>query len=300
MANTFSPASNAAEDIEFVAEHLPEVAMDNRYAALPVFSESSGSADSTSVGVQAGYASTATGELKIAGPMLSISFTQTLNSNWTLGSFLFLDELHLSGDKDLRPLQTLFSPDTPIERPVAASFDNLDGNMRHYGIGLNLSLTRDRGWLGAHRWVGGLLWEQIDLSSYRFDYEVLEGPSRGTRGQIDFDAQYRHITPFIGLELPRLSSHWAFSPHFLIAWPLPRRGVTGHITGPGFDLAGDTEDVGNGKHFGDPSLTIGFNVTYLPANLSFDVGALITQRLLEPLIHEGVEANWIASLQWRY
>ena len=38
------------KDIEYVAEHLPEVAMDNRYAALPVWRSSTagrGDADST-------------------------------------------------------------------------------------------------------------------------------------------------------------------------------------------------------------------------------------------------------------
>ena len=299
-ASPFSAGTHAAEDIEFVAEHLPEVAMDNRYAALPVFGEVSDGTNPLSVAIQAGYASTTTGELRIAGPMFSVALSRWLNPNWTVGSFLFFDDQRLSGDNDLRPLQTLFSPDTPIDRPIAASFENLDGSMRHYGTGLNIALTRDGGWLGAHRWVGGLLLERIDLNDYRFDYVVLEGPSRGTHGQIDFDARYQHVTPFIGLDLPRSGVRWAFSPHFLIAWPLPRRGVIGHITGPGFDLEGDTENVGNGKHFGDPSLTLGLNITYMPANISFDVGALVTQRLLEPLVHDGVESNWMASLQWRF
>ena len=51
-------------------------------------------------------------------------------------------------------------------------------------------------------------------------------------GQIDFDADYVHVTPFIGLELPRRWQQWEFDPHLLIAVPLPRRGVTGHITVP--------------------------------------------------------------------
>jgi hypothetical protein len=232
--------------------------------------------------------------------MLSAAVAHPLSAGWTVGSFVFLDVLSLSGENDLRPLQTLFSPHTPIERPIEARFEGLDGKTHHYGVGLNVSLERDNGWLGAHRWVGGLLWESIELRDYRFDYQVLEGASAGMRGQIDFDADYRHVTPFVGFELPRQRTHWAFSPHALMTWPVPRRGVTGHITGPGFDLRGDTEDVGEGKHFGDPSLTLGLNVTYLPAHLSFDIGALITQRLFEPLIHDGVESNWVASFQWQY
>lgn len=299
-AGACGSAAEAAEDIEFVAEHLPEVAMDNRYAALPVFTESATSTGSWSFVAQAGYADTATGDLGIAGPMLSAAIARRLNASWTVGSFVFLDDLSLSGTSDLRPLQTLFSPQTPIERPVETRFEGLDGRMHHYGVGLNVSFERDNGWLGVHHWVGGLLWERIELRDYRFGYEVLEGASVGVSGQIDFDADYQHITPFLGVQLPRRGVRWAFAPHALITWPVPRRGVIGHITGPGFDLRGDTEKVGNGKHFGDPSLTLGLNVTYLPANLSFDIGALITQRLFEPLIHDGVESNWVVSFQWRY
>jgi hypothetical protein len=120
------------------------------------------------------------------------------------------------------------------------------------------------------------------------------------RGTIDFNADYAHFAPLLGLELPRVWTRWAIAPHALIAWPLPRRGFVGHITGPGFDLHGDTANVGNGKHFGDPSVTLGLNVTYLPANLTLDVGTLVTQRLVEPLVHQGIETNWIVSWQWRY
>ena len=53
-------------------------------------------------------------------------------------------------------------------------------------------------------------------------------------------------------------------------------------------------------HFGDPALTLGFGLTYLPAHLTVDLGALVTQRFLEPLIHEGIEANWLFSCQWQF
>jgi hypothetical protein len=74
------------------------------------------------------------------------------------------------------------------------------------------------------------------------DYQILEGPSAGVTGQIDFDADYVHVTPFMGLELPRQWRQWAMNPHVLIAVPQPRRGMQGHISGPGFDLHGDTDE----------------------------------------------------------
>lgn len=76
--------------------------------------------------------------------------------------------------------------------------------------------------------------------------------------------------------------------------------MVGHITGPGFDLRGNTEAAGYGKHIGDPSLTFGLDITYLPAHFTVDVGALLTQRLLEPFINKGIEANWLLSCQWRF
>jgi hypothetical protein len=79
--------------------------------------------------------------------------------------------------------------------------------------------------------------------------------------------------------------------------PLPRRGMDGRITGPGFDLAGNQVDLG-AKPFGDPSLTIGFDLTYLPWNLTVDVGSALSQYLLEPHIHEGVESDVLLTFRW--
>jgi hypothetical protein len=64
--------------------------------------------------------------------------------------------------------------------------------------------------------------------------------------------------------------------------------VVGHVTGRGFDLAGG------------PSITIGFDVTCLPARLTVDVGTLVTQALIDPVIHKGIDANWVLSAAWRF
>jgi hypothetical protein len=45
---------------------------------------------------------------------------------------------------------------------------------------------------------------------------------------------------------------------------------------------------------------VGFDVVYVPAHLTVDLGAMLTQRFLEPLIHEGIETNWLLSVQWQY
>ena len=290
--------AHATEDIEFVAEHLPEVAMDNRYATLPVWSANA--QESWSVVAQAAYSSATTGELRIGGPLLSLGLIREINDRWSMGATLFVDRLSLTGTNDFRPLQTLFAPSNPLVRPAPARFDHLDGTMDHIGASFNIARFSPDGWVGAHRWLAGVVIEQVKLSDYAFDYEILDGPDIGTRGTIDFDATYNHLTPILGFELPRHVGRWSFDTTALLAWPIPRRGFVGHITGPGFDIHGDTAEVGEGKHFGDPSLTLGFDVTYEPARLTIGVGTLISQRFLEPRIHRGIESNWLLNVSVDY
>jgi hypothetical protein len=292
--------AGAAESIEFVAEHLAEVPMDNRFATLPVWGGARESGRAWSSTGQAGFAKTTTGALSAAGPMLSFGLDHALGGRWSVGGFAFYDRLELSGNRDLRPLDTSFTNETPVALPVQAEFDHLDGTLDHAGIGVDASLTADVRGLGRVRAVGGLIWQRVELARYRFDYRVLEGPDAGVTGQVDYDATYQHLTPFIGIELPRRGARWETSPHFLAAWPNPRRGVAGHITGPGFDLAGDTESAGHGAHVGDPSLSIGFDVTYLPARLTVDVGTVLTQAAIEPVVHKGIDSNWVLSAEWRF
>jgi len=290
--------ARATEDIEFVAEHLPEVSMDNRYATLPIWSANA--QDPWSVVGQAAYSSATTGELRIDGPLLSLGVIHEINPRWSIGASLFADRLSLTGTNDFRPLQTLFAPSTPLVRPAPARFDHLDGSMAHEGASFSIARFSSTGFLGAHRWLAGVVIEQVRLSDYAFDYEILDGPDVGARGIIDFDTTYRHLTPILGFEMPRTIGRWGYDTKVLLAWPIPRRGFVGHITGPGFDIHGDTADVGNGKHFGDPSVTLGFDVTYEPAHLTLGLGTLISQRLLEPHIHRGIEADWLLNVSVGY
>ncbi|WP_116809085.1 hypothetical protein [Steroidobacter cummioxidans] len=294
---SMAAAASAEHDIEFIAEHLPEAMMDNRYATLPVWELGAGT-ENRGYQVQAAYSSTTAGDLSISGPLLSVSTSRMLSNETRLGAFGFYDPLRLHSGYDTRPLQTLFAPETPIERPVDAAFTHLDGTATDFGAGLFWSRQGSEGWLGNQSWVAGLLWQRVELRDYRFDYAITSGPQSGLQGQIDFDGHYDHFTPFAGLELPRTRGDWLFTPHALFAYPLPRRGVQGHITGPGFDIYGDTAGAGNGKHFGDPSLTLGLTVTYIPSHLSIDAGTFLTQAFLEQQIHRGIQSNWLLSVTW--
>jgi len=238
-----SAAAAKKEDIEYVAEHLAEIPMDDRYATLPVWTATTAMPDDGwTFAAQGSFSQAGSGDLEVAGPMFSFAASRALSSRWAVTALGFADVLALSGG-DERDLQTLFAPSTPIARPVAASFDGLDGSVNHYGVGLAFSATSERGWLGAHRWVAGLLFESVDLRDYRWNFTILEGPDAGTRGQIDFINDYRHFTPFAGLQIVRERGNWIFSPHALFALPLPRRGWVGHIQTDEFDIRGKQSKI---------------------------------------------------------
>jgi hypothetical protein len=285
----------AKEDIEFVQEHLPEVAMDNRYATLPVWHGGANGADDKRFVAQGAYSFTNASALQIRGPLLSIGSHWNLRHAWQLTLFGFYDTLQLAATRETRDLQTLFAPSTPIDRPVAAEFTNLDGTMTDIGAGVSFARAFDSRWFGEHRWLGGALWQRVTLDDCRFDYRLTAGPQSGLAGTIDFDATYVHVAPFIGFEQPRDHGRWATSLHVLAVYPLPRRGIVGHITGPGFDIRGDTAKAGSGKHFGDPSLTVGYALIYKPAHLSIDLGTLVSQVLLEPYVHRGIDRDLVLS-----
>lgn len=289
----------AKEDIEFVAEHLPEVAMDNRFATLPVWGGGADAAGSQ-YELQGAFSSSSSADLSIAGPLLGVSWQRHLSAKNRLGVLAFYDSLQLKASDDRRQLQTLFAPQTPIARPVDARFSNLDGTATDVGGGVFWSHSVDQGFLGAHSFVTGLLWQRVELRDYRLDYQLTGGPQAGMRGQIDFDTHYDHFSPFVGIELQRSLGEWTFSPHALLVYPIPRRGFAGHITGPDFDISGTTETAGNGKHFGDPSVTLGLTLTYLPAHLSVDLGTFVSQALLESRIHRGIERNLLLSVSWTH
>ena len=294
-----SATAFAKEDIEFTGEHLPEVGVDNRYATLPLWGIGERTQSWSAVG-QLGYTSAGSGTLEVRGPMLSLALRRELSSRWSLALLGFYDDFTLRSGREQRPLQTLFAPQTPIERPVGAVFTGLDGSATDFGVGIAAALHSERGWLGEHRWVAGVLWQRITLRNYRFDYQVIEGPFSGASGQLDFDASYHNIAPFAGLEVLRHFGNWSIAPHVLYTFPIPRQGFAGHITGPGFELSGDSGSAGNGKHFGDTSLTFGLQLTYRPAHLTVDVGTLVSQALLVPFNKRGITRNLIASVQWVY
>src|SRR5713101_6896063 len=171
----------AAHSFEFVAEHLPEVAMDNRFATLPLWSGGTTPAESWQFTVQGALARTGSGGLTLDGPMGSAAVQRQLNDRWSVRAFVFLDELQFSGASDQRPLETLFAK-TPLVLPAEALFTDLHGTYRNAGAGVAFNLKKNHGALGEGQWVIGALYQRVELRDYRATYRVLEGPSSGAIG----------------------------------------------------------------------------------------------------------------------
>ncbi len=291
----------AAHSLDFIAEHLPEVAMDNRIASLPLWTHiNAASRDAWHFSVQGGYADTRANTLRFSGRMLSLAVARPIGDAWLFSVIGFVDEFRLSSGVERRPLDVTFARSVPLSLPALAEFSGLSGSARHSGIGVALRHDTKSPMWGPYQWSAGLLWQRFSLRDYAFDYRVLDGPSAGARGRIDYSTTYSHLTPFFGVAWPRDYGEWRSTPHVVLALPMPRRGVVGQITGPSFVAGGDTASSGQGRHFGDTSVTFGWDISYRPWRLTVDIGSAISQALLEPIINKGVNRNWILSLRWDY
>lgn len=290
-----------AESIDFVAEHLPEVAIDNRYASLPLWSRfDTASPNAWGFGIQGGYAQTQAGSLRLAGPMLSLAATHSIGDAWQLSAFAFIDDFNLSSGIERRALDVTFATNVPLDLPAQAQFSGLSGSARHIGAGIAVRHKTELRLWGGYEWSAGLLWQRLVLRDYALNFRLLDGASAGANGRIDYSATYTHVAPFVALAWPREYGVWQSTPHLQVALPLPRRGVVGRISGSTFDVQGDTATNGQGKHFGDASVTVGWDLTYRPWGLTVDLGSVISQALLERVIHKGVSQNWLLSLRWDY
>ena len=194
-------AAAAKEDIEFVAEHLPEVAMDNRYATLPVWTRRRDANDGWTFAAQAGFGQAHHRKSAIDGPMLSVAASRALSSRWIAHRSGFADPQSLSGG-DQRACRRCSSHRRRSSARWRARFEGSRREHASLRRGIRGSTASDSGWLGRHRWVGGVLFEESSCAT-------TAGTSRSSRatrpapGHIDFDNDYRHVTPFAGLELVR-------------------------------------------------------------------------------------------------
>jgi hypothetical protein len=285
----------AKEDMDFVAEHLPEAAMDGRLLTLPVSYADNLPTAEWSAQLNALASRIETGNLRLSGPGVGIGLRRQLSRSWAAVGVAYFDRLAFSGDTEERPVAPIFSAAFPVSLPADATLSNQRGDVKQIGAGVALRYQPQ-----ARRFsvTFGALRERVKLNGYRVDYTLTSGPSAGTSGTLDYSADYPYWVPFATVEWRITRAEWQFSPRFTAAVPIPTWGWRGRISGPGFNVSGDTEKIGRGRHMGDSFGGFGFGVTYSPWNLTVDAGALLNQMVLEPRIHDGVDRAWLLNLTW--
>ena len=204
--------------------------------------------------------------------------------------------MSFSGGSGRDLFNPLFRNDIPLDLPEFATFSNPHGDLRHFGLGGG-AVWRPGG--RATTWTFGALWERLDLSGYTLDYSIETGVSAGASGVLDHSATYDFVTPYVGWRHERpLGTRWTVAPRLIGALPLPRRGFVGRITGPGFDLSGDTGSAGRGLHMGDGYVGAGLVFEHARSGFGIDLGATLYHFGAERVIHKGINQPIVLNFTW--
>jgi hypothetical protein len=286
----------ALEDMDFVAEHLPEAAMDDRLLSLPVSYANDEQPTNWSAQVEALVARIESGRVNLGGPGVGLGLRRQLHRSWAVLGVAYFDHLDVSGTLEQRPVAPIFSESFPVSLPADATLDNQRGTMNHYGLGAALRYQPEARPYSA---TFGVIRSAVKLNGYRVDYLLTSGPDAGTAGTLDYSANYSFWIPFAQLEWRWTRDDWQLSPRASLGLPMPRRGWRGRMQGPGFDISGDTDAIGRGTHMGDAFAGFGLGLTYTPWHLTLDAGSLLNQVLLEPRIHKGIDRAWLMSIEWQ-
>jgi hypothetical protein len=286
------------EDIDYIAEHLPESGQDARFLALPWPAERLRRGEWQTT-VEGGYVGTAASFMTLDGPMIAASAAWSFRDGWALAGLGFYDALKISGSRGREILNPTFAR-PPLDLPESADFSHPRGDYLYTGAGLGL--LRDLPGSTPDRWLtfmAGALWTRLELDGFQMDYEVATGQSAGARGILDHSSTNDFATPFVGLRQTRLiGERVSIAPRILAAAPLPKGDFTGRITGPGFDLGGKDATSGRGTNIGDPFVALGLEILHRPSGLGVDLGGTAYFAGAEGIVHKGVSRALTLQITW--
>jgi len=292
--------AHATEDVDFITEHLAEVAMNNGLASLPLWQRDWRDKRDWRGYLIGGYNAISAQEIDVKGHLVGGAVEHLVSANWSLRGLLFEERATQSGTPGVRQLNPIFLNPLPTGLPATASFGSLDGRIGQVGAGVTATWRNHGGWMDGSEWMGGLLWQRLSIDGSTTTYRVLDGPATGTGGTIGYDSRFNYYTLVGGMQWHRRYADWLFSPHWHVTLPLPRGAVAGHLTAPGVDLAGDSALARNGHHLGDGYLSLGLSITWLPAHLTVDVGTSLSQFFLEPIVDEGIDRDLVLAVEWNF
>jgi hypothetical protein len=278
-----------AEDIHFLAEHLPEAAQDARYIALP-WTAGPLEAGRWSFTVQLGWTQTSAGPLDLDGPMLGFGLRRAWSDRTGLLALGFVDPMTVSGERGTEVLNLPFAP-AGLGLPQEAEFTHAGGTYRHWGVGaawLHALGEERRSTLGL-----GLLYDHLSIDGFTMDYRLLTGPATGVQGVLDHSSTAGYVTPFAHLARTwALGDGFALTPRLAAAVPLPAGDFDARLTGPGFDVAGAPAQIG------DPVLGAGAGLLHRRSGIEVDLGVTLAYPLVEHVSHPGIDHAWTLQLSW--
>jgi hypothetical protein len=287
------------EDINFLAEHLPESAQDARYLFLPwpAWRLEAGKWQGT---LEPGYVDTGADFLKLKGPMFAGNSVYGFSDRWGLEILAFYDTAKVSGGTGTQVLRPFFFHNVPLDVPENAEFSNPRGDYTHWGVGA--ALLRDVPLAGDRRFTVafGVLADRLEIKGYQMDYRLLGGATAGTRGVMDFSSSGTYATPFVGFQYSMpLGSSFALTPRFVVGAPLPPADFDARVTGPGFDLSTARGDGKPGK-IGDAYLGVSAGLIHLHSGLEIDLGSTLFYPVFEKISHPGVDRAYTLQVAWHW
>ena len=282
-------SSARAENIHYLAEHLPEAAQDARYIALP-WPAGPLEPGGWDFMVQFGWTSASAGFLDVDGPMLGMALRRAWSDRAGLVVLGFADPMTVSGGSGAEVLDLGFAPPS-LGLPQQAEFTDPRGTYHHWGAGA--AWVRALGDERRYTLGTGLLFDHLSVDGYAMDYRLLTGPAAGTRGVLDHSSTAAYVTPFAQLTRTwELGSRFTLTPRFSAAFPLPVGDFDARLNGPGFDVSGTPAKIG------DPVLGGGAGLLHLRSGLELDLGVTLLYPLVEHVSHPGVDRAWTVQLGW--
>jgi len=288
------------EDIDFIAEHLPEAAQDARWLSLSTL-HGALAQGTWETSAQLGTSQATASLFKIDGPMVSLGAGYAFRDGWALQGLGFYDSMSISGDQAREVLHPFFSRRIPLDLPENADFSNPRGDYRHWGIGG--ALVHRLSPAGAAKYwtlTAGLLYDRTELKNYQVDYRIAGGASAGATGTLDHSGNAGFALAYLVLQQVRpLGAHFRLIPRITGGAPFPKGDFNGRLTGPGFTAGGSDDPTRSPGAIGDGFLGFGAEIEHARSGLSLDLGGSLAFPLVEKLTHQGVGKAINVQITWR-
>lgn len=269
------------EDLDFRAEHAIEGVMDARYLALPQVGEDPAAPEWR---LRFGGLYLESGGLNVSAALLGVQRYRPLHGKRALLLGAFADFMDFSGDSGPAFAKPSFTREFDTVSPFTVDVSKVSGSGIHFGVSAALAGSFSSHW----GWQFGIVAEQVNVGTYEVEFTTLDLDGNFS-GTLDYSGTYNAITPFAEIRRSFSTRRYALSARFIVMDPLPRAGFKGRISGPGFDISGDSGEAGKGKHIPDPFLGFGFSVESRKTGWRVDLGATAYMFGAEGAIHRGVD-----------